>query len=123
MTGRKRISASVYVDRENEDRILSGESGMNEVLIKNGIRISCSPSRYQDRKGLKRYAVMIEFDGRTLGRGAGRKPLECRVGMDDALRMEKQGTDKKKIAEQMGVSLATYYRRRKNYLEGSCQGN
>lgn len=54
--------------------------------------------------------------------GAGRKPLECRVRMDDALRMEKQGTDKK-IAEQMGVSLATYYRKRKNYLEGLCQGN
>lgn len=123
MAGRKCISALVYVNRENEDRILSGESEMNEILIKNGIRISCSPSRYQDRKGLKRYAVMIEFDGRTLGRGGGRKPLECRVGMDDALRMEKQGTDKKKIAEQMGVSLATYYRRRKNYLKGSYQGN
>ncbi len=75
------------------------------------------PGRNQGRKGLKRYALMIEIEVETSGRGAGRKPLECGVDMAEAIRMEEQGIDKGKIAGQMGVSLATYYRERKKYLE------
>ena len=113
----ERASATVYVGREDEGRMLALEEKMNGLLLKHGIRISCSPSRNQGRKGLRRYALIIEVDGDTSSRGAGRKPAECGMRMAEAMKMEEQGIDKSKIAEQMGVSLATYYRKRKKYLE------
>lgn len=117
MGRRECASALVYVDKENEGRMLALEEKINGLLLRHGIRVSCSPSRYQGRKGLKRYALAIEVDGDTFGRGAGRKPLKCGMGMEEAMEMEAQGSDKETIAGQMGVSLATYYRKRKKYLE------
>ncbi len=121
MGGVERISVSVYVDKENEARMLAGEEKMNVFSLKHGVRVCFSPSRHQGRKGLTKYALTVEFDGEAFGRGAGRKPLECGMGMEEAMRMEAQGSDKETIAGQMGVSLATYYRKRKKYLEELAQ--
>ena len=108
---------TVLVDGESEKNMLEAEFFLNEKLSKYGVKMVCSHSRNQGRKGLTRYALTIHLDEETAGRQAGRKKLETAYGMDTALAFEATGRDKKSIAEEMGISLASYYRRRKEYLK------
>jgi hypothetical protein len=112
----KRCSLQVLIEDKDEQDMLKKEAQLNEVLMKHGIQFSCAPSRNQGRKGLTRYTLSIIFDKETIGRGAGRKPVKCLIPMEEALRMEETGEEKKQIAKKMGVSLPTYYRKRKEFL-------
>lgn len=112
----KRCTLQVLIEDKDEQDMLKKEVQLNEVLMKHGIQFSCAPSRNQGRKGLTRYTLSIIFDQETIGRGAGRKPAECVISMEEALQMEEAGEEKKQIAEKMGVSLPTYYRKRKKFL-------
>ena len=117
MVKKNRWSFTVFVDEESEENMLEAEFFLNEELLRRGIRMVCSPSRYQGRKGLKRYALTIHLDEEVAGRHAGRKRTETCYGMDEAMALEAAGKDKKSIADEMGISLASYYRRRKEYME------
>ena len=110
-----RCTFQVLVDHTDEQDMLAKEAELNEKLIQHGIMFSCAPSRNQGRKGLTRYTISISFDKETIARGAGRKPVECGITMEEAIRLEKTGEDKAAIAEKMGISLPTYYRKRKKY--------
>ena len=111
-----RCSLQVLIEHEDEQDMLRKQAELNEKLLKHGIMFSCAPSRNQGRKGLTRYTLAIVFDKETIARGAGRKPIECCITMEEAIKMEKDGKSKNVIAEKMGISLPTYYRKRKKYL-------
>lgn len=113
----KRCMFSVLVDGTDEQDMLKKEAELNEKLMKHGILFSCAPSRNQGREGLTRYTISIIFDNEIIARGAGRKPVKCGITMEEAIRMENTGEDKATIAGKMGVSLPTYYRKRKKYFE------
>ena len=117
MVRKKMWSFTVFVDEKSEENMLKAEHFLNEELPKYGVRLVCSPSRQQGRKGLRRYALTIRLDGETAGRHAGRKRAETAYGMGEAMAQEAAGKDKKSIAEEMGISLASYYRRRKEHIE------
>lgn len=119
MIRKDKCSFSLLVDRESEQDMFAAEKALNGMLERYGIRVTCSPSRYQGRKGLVRYSFAVRLDRKTAARGAGRKPAASRLSMEEALRLESDGMAKSEIAGHMGVSLATYYRKRKAYLEGS----
>jgi hypothetical protein len=116
-----RCTFQVLVDSQSEISMFEAEKYIYETLASHGIRLSCSPSRNQGRRGLKRYTLIFHVDKETAGRGAGRKEAVARYGMDEAIRQEKAGKEKRVIAEEMGISLATYYRRRKKHMMGSGQ--
>ena len=107
------FSFQVFVDHNTERQILADEVALNAMLSKHGVRISYAPSRNQGKKGLVRYSVIIRMEPDLLKRGAGRKAKDCRITMDEALRKEEEGMAKADIAALMGVSLSTYYRKRK----------
>ena len=109
-------STSVLIETDHEQKILMEEEALNQLLQKCGVRVSFAVSRYQGRKGLRRYTLRIICDLEAHARHAGRKPGECALDMAEALQMEGRGVDKKQIAALMGVSIATYYRKRKAYL-------
>ncbi len=112
-----RCTFQVLMDRAEEQEMLGKEAELNKELMKHGIMFSCAPSRNQGRKGLTRYTISITFDKETIARGAGRKAVECGITIDEAIRLENAGEDKAAIAEKMGISLPTYYRKRKKYYE------
>lgn len=112
-----RCTFQVLVDHTDEQEMLEKEAVLNEKLIKHGIMFSCAPSRRQGRKGLARYTISITFDKETITRGAGRKAVECGISMEEAIWLENTGENKAVIAEKMGISLPTYYRKRKKYYE------
>lgn len=111
-----RCSFQVLLDKSSEKRVLSEELKMNELLSKYGIHITFSPSRNQGRKGLTRYSIVISTNIDAVKRGAGRKPKTAALTMDEATKLEQDGVSKEAIAEMMGISIATYYRRRKLHL-------
>ena len=117
MVNETRCSFSVLLEKDSERNILLEESNFNNILIKHGVNISFAPSRNQGRKGLTRYSLVITIHPEIAGRGAGRKPIPCAINMEEAIRLEEQGESKASVAEKMGISVATYYRRRKHFLE------
>ena len=117
MVNERRCSFQVLLEKETEQHILREEAEMNRILMKQGIHLTFSPSRDQGIKHLKRYSVVISIDQDAARRGAGRKPIQCQLTMGDALKMEENGDSKEIIAERMGISIASYYRRRKKYLD------
>ena len=117
LIGDRRCTFQVLVDRADERDMLEKETELNKELMKHGIMFSCAPSRNQERKGLTRYTISITFDKDTIARGAGRKPVECGIAIEEAILLENAGEDKTSIAEKMGISLPTYYRKRKKYYE------
>ena len=116
MLSKNGYSTSVLIETDCEQKVLMEEEALNDVLQKYGIRVFFAGSRYQGWKGLRRYTLRIVFDHETHARGAGRKPRECGMDMEEALCLEEKGMEKKEIAGLMGVSVATYYRKRKAYL-------
>lgn len=116
MVSKTRCSFQVLLEKETEQRVLNEEAAMNEILMKHGVHLTISPSRNQGRKNLVRYSVIISIDPEAAGRGAGRKPVQCPLTIDEAIQMEKNGISKEAIAKRMGISIASYYRRRKKYL-------
>lgn len=115
-----RFSFQALVDRETEHRLLQEEYRINEALMKHGIRFSISPSRNQGFTGHVRYTMAVTFDREVIGRGAGRKPKECPLDMEEAIQKESSGIGKREIASLMGISLSTYYRRRRRWLAERC---
>ena len=112
-----KYSFPVFLEKDFEQKVLREAEIFNEALSGHGIRLTFAPSRYQGRKGLTGYSAIISIDPEIAGRGAGRKPLSGAISMEEALRLEEQGDEKAVVAEKMGISIATYYRRRKQYLE------
>ena len=112
-----RFSFQALVDKETERRLLKDEALINKVLTKHGIFFSLSPSQNQGVSGYVRYTMSVRFDPEIIGRGAGRKPKDCPIDMEEALRKEASGKSKQEIASQMGISISTYYRKRKRFLD------
>ena len=111
-----KCSFQVLVDSRSEKDMFEAESFINETLAGQGIRLSCAPSRNQGRRGLIRYSLIFRMDKEIAGRGAGRKEKAACYEMDESIRQEEAGKDKRSIAKEMGISLATYYRRRRKYM-------
>ena len=112
-----RFSFQALVDKETERRLFKEEAMIKKVLAKHGIFFSLSPSRNQGVSGYVRYSMAVSFDPEIIGRGAGRKPKDCPIDMEEALQKEASGEDKREIASQMGISISTYYRKRKRFLD------
>ena len=111
-----RWSFEVFVDKDSEKGMFEAAQAFNEKMLKHGMWMECAISRYQGTKGLKRCYVVLHREEGIAGRNAGRKKVETAYGMDEAMRQEAAGKGKKAIAAEMGISLASYYRRRKEYL-------
>ena len=117
MITKNSCSFQVLVEKDAEEKMFEAETWFNEKMYKHGIRLTCSPSRNQGRRGVTRYALILSMDQEIIGRHSGRKPPESKITMEEAMRQESDGIDKKTIANNMGVSLATYYRKRKEYTK------
>ena len=113
----ERCTFQVLLEHADEADMLEKAAELNEKMLKHGIMFSFAPSRNQGRKGLTRYTISVIFDKDTISRSAGRKPVECGITMEEAIRLENAGESKAVIAEEMGISLPTYYRKRKKYYE------
>jgi len=112
----ERRHVGFYVEKEQETKLFYAGNLLNRCLENTDVQISFSPSRYQGRrKGMVRYVLVVTVTEKE-GRCMGRKPVPCAFGMDTALEMERNGESKKEIASRMGISLATYYRKRKEFL-------
>ena len=118
MLTENRYSLTVILEKDAEQRMIKEERALNEQLQRYGIRLTFGPCREQGIKAGLRYVMNLTMDPSNRTRGAGRKPVSGSITMEEAFRMEQQGTGKKEIAAQIGISLSAYYRRRCRYLEG-----
>ena len=110
-------SLSIYVKQDEVDKAEQFEKAINDAIYwRHGVNVSLAPSRKQGKKGYMHYILQVCLNEDIINRKAGRKPIACAITIEEALEMEKTNTDKKLIAAQMGVSLATYYRKRQAYL-------
>lgn len=116
MVCKNKWSFEVLVSEDSEKNMFEAAHDFSEKMIRHGIWMECAISRYQGVRGLKRCYVILHCEEEIVGRNAGRKKVETAYGMDEAMRQEAAGKAKKTIAAEMGISLASYYRRRKEYL-------
>lgn len=116
MLTENRYFLTVILEKDSEQSMMREQRVLNEQLQKYGVRLTFGPSRNQGRKAGLRYVLCLTMDPSFRSRGAGRKPVPGSITMEEALRMEQQGKEKKEIALQMGISLSSYYRRRCQYL-------
>lgn len=121
MLSENSYTLTVILEKDARQRMMQEQEALNEQLRKYGVRLTFGPSRNQGHKAGLRYVLRLSMDPSVRARGAGRRPAACGITMEEALRMEQQGTGKKEIAAKMGISLSSYYRRRSQHLEGHCE--
>ena len=81
-----------------------------------GIEFSVGPNRHQDAAGFQACTLSIRIDREITSRGAGRHATPSEFTLADVENMEKDGLSSRQIAENVNMSMANYYRRRKKAI-------
>ena len=110
---RESYSARIYIKRKDADEELGKLHQANTALAELGIHLSVGPSRNQDRKNFLTCVLNVHIDHEISSRGAGRHAEDSGYTLEDVEQMIAEGLSPQQIAEKLGMSLATYYRRRK----------
>ena len=114
---RDSFSASIYVKRQDAAEELRKIQQANVALAELGIRLSVNPSRNQYSKSFLACVLNVHIDREITSRGAGRHAEVSGYTLENVEQMLAEGLSPQRIAEIMGMSLATYYRRRKKAVE------
>ena len=112
-----RVSIPMIVERKNEKRVNDQFDRLNDMLSERGILFTAGPCREQGKASGIRYVLSVEIDWNKIKRNAGRRPKSSNLTLAEIHQYEAEGVDAKKIASIAGVSIATYYRRKKRALE------
>jgi len=111
-------SLSVYVAHKEYNDVVAFENRVTDALFeKYGLQISLAPAKEQGHYGLLHCILQVNFDHDIASRNAGRKPKPGQISIEEALTMKENNSDTNEIIKRMGVSRATYYRRRKAFLQ------
>ena len=114
---RDSFSASIYVKRQDAAEELRKIQQANVALAELGIQLSVNPSRNQYSKSFLACVLNVHIDREITSRGAGRHAEVSGYTLENVEQMLAEGLSPQRIAEIMGMSLATYYRRRKKAVE------
>ena len=102
--------AAIYVKRSEETSVMRKLHEMEMALLKMGIHFSVGPNRNQGIKNFLACTLSVTIDRDITSRGAGRKPKESGFSLADIEMLVSKGNSPQKIAADMGMSRATYYR-------------
>lgn len=112
-----RFSARIYIKRSEEKEVLWKISNAESALAPFGIQLSVGPSRYQDSKSFLACVLNLRINHEITSRGAGRHAVETSLSLEDVESMIAQNMSPQEIADNVGFSLATYYRHMKKAID------
>ena len=111
------FTACIYVKRSEEADTMRKIHQMTMALSQHGILLSVGPNRRQGIKNFITCTLSVSIDHEVTSRGAGRHVSVSEFTLEDVESMLSNGETPKKIADRIGISLATYYRHMKKAKE------